>query len=356
MKTLVVLAVVIATTACGREPAPVEEQGPAAVVVGVATVGRRSLQETVSTAGQVVPAVSADWTIYAPQAAIIADLPRTVGEEVAAGDLLVRFEIAEQVQNVTLRQMAAADAAARADQARADVNRLSPLFEQGVVARNVIEAARAELSSAEAARKTADAYLEEARLVQETSRITARFDGLVAEVWKTPGEIATGLDTDPVLRVIDPTRLEVMFELPIEQALRVRESHPATVLTLTAGSFTALVTRRPVGMLVEASRAAVRLTAPELGTLALNDIVHVDLVLEERIDVLVVPIEAVQQDGTAAYVMTADADSVARRRPVRTGLSAGGFVQILEGLDEGQQVIVQGLTDVNDGTAILVGR
>jgi RND family efflux transporter MFP subunit len=356
VKAIAVLALVVSAAGCGRDALPAEEAGPAAAVVGVAPVRRQALRETVSTPGQVVPATSGDWTIFAPEPAMVVELPRSVGEAVAPGDLLVRFEVAAHTQAVTLRQMAVAEATSRADLARAEVNRLAPLFEQGIIARNMIETARAELASAETAEKAAAALLQEATLIQNTTRITARFAGVVAEVWKAPGEVTTGLETDPVLRVVDPTRLEIQFELPIEQAIRVRESHPATVLTLAAGSFPAQVTRRPVGLAIDAAKAAVRLSAPEIATLAMNDIVNVDLVLEERVDALAVPIESVLRDGSATYVMIVDSDQVARRRPVRTGLTAGGLVQILEGLDEGQQVIVQGLNDVADGTAVVISR
>jgi RND family efflux transporter MFP subunit len=347
------LASAIACSRAADEPESIEPIGP---VVGVVEATVQTIRDVVAVAGQVVPASNTDWTIFAPEPSMIAEMPKMLGEPIAAGDVLVRFEVAALTQNYNVRQAALSDAASRADMARAEVSRLTPLFERGIIPRNDLETARAELASAEAARATAEAYLEEARLLRDATRITARFSGVVAEVWHGPGEFTSGQDTDPVMRVVDPARLEIRIDLPTSQAIRVRESQPATVLTVTAGSFTATVTRRPIGVLIESATTPVRLTAPELSALTLNDVVQVEIVLDERPDAVVVPAEALLRDGTATYLMTADPDGIARRREVRIGLTAGGLVQITEGIQPGELVIVQGLAEVADGTPIIISR
>ncbi len=351
-----VLAVAASAASCAREPEATSGQAPDRIVVGVAEASIRTLVDSASVVGQVVPATSGDWTITAPEPALIAELPKNVGDEVAVGELLVRFDIPSLSQNFTERQMMVSDADVRTELARAEVNRLEPLFEQGLVARVPVDTARATLAAAEAAQKTAEAYLEEARLLRDGASIRARFPGVIAERWHAPGEFASGEPGDPILRVVDPTRLEIAIELPIDQALRLRDGHPATVFTLAAGMFTAVVARRPIGMLIEGTTTPVRLTAPEVSGLTMNDVVQVDLVLDERRGVLAVPVEAFQRDGTTGFVMVADPDGVARRRPVRAGLTAGGFIQIDDGVQAGEYVIVQGLVDVSDGSPIQISR
>ncbi len=347
------LASAVACARAADQPPSIEQTGP---VVGVVEATLQTIRDVVAVAGQIVPAASTDWTVFASEPSMIAEMPKMLGEPIAAGDLLVRFEVASLTQNFNVRQAALSDAASRADLARAEVSRLTPLFERGIIPRNDLETARTELSTAEAARAMAEAYLEEARLLRDATRVTARFSGVVAEVWRGPGEFTSGQDTDPVMRVIDPTRLEIQVELPTSQAIRIRESQPATVLTLVAGSFRATVTRRPLGILVESATTPVRLTAPELSALTLNDVVQVEMVLDERPDAVVVPAEAILRDGTSTYVMTAGPDGIASRRPVRIGLTSGGLAQITEGLEPGEFVVVQGLTEVTDGTPVVIGR
>jgi cobalt-zinc-cadmium efflux system membrane fusion protein len=157
----VLLVMLLSAGACStaEEPGGLETTGP---VVGVIEASIQGIRDVATAAGQVVPAAGTDWTIYAPEPAMIAELPKALGDPVAAGDLLVRFEVGSHAQTFAVRQATLSDATARADAARAELSRLTPLFERGIVPRNDVETARAELAAADAARATAEAYLEEA--------------------------------------------------------------------------------------------------------------------------------------------------------------------------------------------------
>jgi multidrug efflux system membrane fusion protein len=50
--------------------------------------------------------------------------------------------------------------------------------------------------------------------------------------------------------------------------------------------------------------------------------------------------------------MVAGEDQRAHRRDVRTGLVTRDFAQVMTGLEPGERVIVGGLADVSEGTAI----
>ncbi|MCK7507887.1 MAG: hypothetical protein MZV70_30105 [Desulfobacterales bacterium] len=66
----------------------------------------------------------------------------------------------------------------------------------------------------------------------------------------------------------------------------------------------------------------------------------------------VVPVEAVLRTGETEASVFVVHDGKAQRRQVRTGMSDGGLVQVLEGLEPGQQVIVGGLAKLKDGMAV----
>jgi RND family efflux transporter MFP subunit len=318
----------------------------------------QTLRETIAGAGQVVPAANGDWRVLAAEPAMIAEVTKMAGDPVEAGEVLVRFEVASLTQNYNARQLAAAEAAARTDRARAEVDRLTPLYDQGVIPRTMLDQARAELSTAQAAQASAGAYLEEARVMRNAATtVTARFDGIVAERWHNEGEFVTGEDSDPVLRVIDPTRLEIALVVPNEQAMRIREGLSANVQTLTGDSIVATVARRPLGLRLDPTMSDVRLAPPSLEGLALNDAVRVELVLDERPDALVVPAETIVRElGGMPHVMVVDENGIVRRRPVRLGLTTGGLTQVVDGLLPGERVVLQGLAEVVDGMAVSVSR
>jgi multidrug efflux pump subunit AcrA (membrane-fusion protein) len=70
---------------------------------------------------------------------------------------------------------------------------------------------------------------------------------------------------------------------------------------------------------------------------------------------LVVPAAAVltAPDGTAT-VMVAGADNHAHQRTVKTGIRHGDDVQIVEGLKDGEKVVVAGAYGLPDNTKIIV--
>jgi hypothetical protein len=76
------------------------------------------------------------------------------------------------------------------------------------------------------------------------------------------------------------------------------------------------------------------------GTLA-----TVDIVVGSRDSTLQVPASALQ-DGS---VWVVDGESLAHRRPVEVGLQGNGSVEILQGLESGEQVVTAGASLLSDG-------
>lgn len=81
---------------------------------------------------------------------------------------------------------------------------------------------------------------------------------------------------------------------------------------------------------------------------------HVDLLVDSREKAVVVPLASVlpTELGMTAYVIR---DGVAERRAVKTGLQVtGDAIEILEGLEPGEQLVVQGMTALQDGSPVKV--
>ena len=91
-------------------------------------------------------------------------------------------------------------------------------------------------------------------------------------------------------------------------------------------------------------------------TVPLDSQVQVEIVVDERPQVLVIPTIAILKNDQASYVMIAGPDSRAHRRDVQLGLQARGLTQVLSGVNPGDQVIVGGLETLADGAAISVNR
>ena len=74
---------------------------------------------------------------------------------------------------------------------------------------------------------------------------------------------------------------------------------------------------------------------------------RVNVLLEEADDAITIPTSALS--GDAVFVVK---DGVAHKMQVKTGIQSDGRVQILEGVQEGDQVVVAGIAQLSDGTAV----
>jgi RND family efflux transporter MFP subunit len=301
----------------------------------------------------VVPSPAGEWTIYAPAAAQIARLPVKENSPVNAGDVLVQFDIATVTQQLNIRQAAVAEATARADRAKAEFTRLSTLFERGIAARNSYEAARTEQTTSASILAQAVADLEAAKLENSQATIRARFAGVVIKVHHTEGEFVSGSSTDPILQVVDPSRLQVAAQFPIPQLARIVQGQAATILAIGGeGPMPATVASKPAAVEANAPTGEVRLAFAGPTTLATNAPVSVEILLDQRTNALVVPTPAVLRDDLSAFVMVVGDDSRAHRRDVRTGLVTETLTEIVTGLEAGTRVVVGGVRDVTEGSLV----
>ncbi len=322
--------------------------------MSVQTAKRQSIRDAATASGLVVPAAAGEWTVYAPSAAQIARLPLKENDPVAAGDVLVQFDIASITQQLGIRQAAVTEAAARADRAKAEFTRMSGLFERGIASRNAYEAARTEQTTSASVLTQAVADFEATKIENSQATVRARFAGVVAKVYHGEGEFVSGSATDPILQVIDPTRLQVAAQFPIPQLARIVQGQAATILAIGGeGPLPATVASKPVSVDANAPTGEVRLAFAGPATLIVNAPVSVEILLDQRANAVVVPTPALLRDDLSAFVMIVGEDRRAHRRDVRAGLVTEALVEIVSGLDAGTRVVVGGVRDVAEGSPVV---
>ena len=69
-------------------------------------------------------------------------------------------------------------------------------------------------------------------------------------------------------------------------------------------------------------------------------------------NMLAIPQTAVTQQGQLMAVFVIDQSGTARLRLVKTGQVVGDRVEVLSGLNEGEEIIREGLAAVRDGTRV----
>ena len=351
--TLLMIAAVLACSCSHQAAEVVESETVVPVTTEPAATG--NLQSTITVTGMVTAAPDADQVVIAPQAARIAEIPRAEGDRVRAGDVLVRFEIPELVADVATKRAEVTRAQARLQNARSAQTRAHDLFDRGVAARKEVEDADRELADAGAGVTESQATLGASESSAARSTVRARFNGVVAKRSHNPGDLVDAAATDPVLRVVDPTRLEVTASVPIPDVPRIVIGAAAELHHSIGGRPVALkVVSRPAAVDPGTASVPIRLSFATPDVAPIGTPVQITIDAEEHRNVVLVPTEAVMHEADEAAVFIANGDK-AERRVVTIGLSDKEHTEIVSGVRAGEPVIVKGQAGLPDGATISTG-
>jgi len=346
---LTVLAVLMSS--CSQQTAE-EVESETVVPVTTAAVTTGSIRGLVRATGIVSPAPDAELIVTAPGAARIQEIPHAEGERVARGDVLVQFEIPTLVADVQRQTAEVQRAQAQLANAKASQTRAHELFDRGVAARKDAEEADRAIADAEAAVAQAEASRAAAAAAASRQVVRAAFDGVVAKRFHNPGDLVEASAADPVLRIVDPRRLEVVASVPIGDAPRlVLGAAGRIVPTPGGGAVTLRVITRPAQVEAGTATVPVRLAFATPTTFPVGTPVQLDIDAERHTGVVLIPAVALVREGEETAVFVA-AGGKAERRAVEIGLADGMHVEIVSGVKAGEMVIVDGQAGLPDGTTI----
>lgn len=275
--------------------------------------------------------------IYNQEEGRIAFLPWFEGDHVAAGAELVRLDDA-------LLQAELARSQAQVRQAQLDLRRVSDLVTKKAASRDELARARTAVEVAQA-----DASLQQTRL--SYARIHAPFDGLVTERLLESGDVAPR--HTHLLTLADPQSLVIKTKVSDLLLPHLQRNDPVSVRidALGRAEYPGHILRiHPlidpitrlgiVEVLLDPVPAGAR--AGQFARLSLTS---------AAVPRLMVPFTALRRDREGEYVYVLE-DGKARRVTVRSGLRLGDRIELLSGIDGGQQVIYRGFLGLTDGKTV----
>jgi HlyD family secretion protein len=284
------------------------------------------------------------------------------GDRVKQGQALLELwnaDLAAQ-RELARRQLATAEERRReacivADNARGEADRTRQLAEKGFVspqrgedADAVARARQANCDATAADVKRAQAQIRVTQAGLERTVLTAPFAGIIARVTGELGEYATpsppGIPTPPAVDLIDDTCLYVSAPMDEVDAPRLKAGQPAriTLDALPGLSFAGKV-RRIAPYVTEVEKQArtveveVNFDHPSERPLLVGYSADVEVIIERRDNVLRVPTQAIQQNGT---VLVLGAEDKLEARSLKTGLANWAFTEIVSGLNAGDRVLL----------------
>jgi len=220
-----------------------------------------------------------------------------------------------------------------------------------------VASAKADLNKAESHVLVAEADRERTNTIFEYSKLKAPFDGVVTRRTVDVGEYVASPGSDRAtplftLERIDP--VTVVLRVPEKEVPSVRIGNRATVSLegLKNRELTGTVTRFSQGLDPKSRTMRVEIDVPNAdGSIYPGMYGAVSLVLADVDDALTVPASALYSRGGALFVFQIRDDRVVQTK-VRTGYDNGRIVQILEGLDGDENVIVSNKGELSEGDRV----
>jgi len=324
----------------GNTPTGTAQGGPGArsnapAYVSVAPVRSETVSQKLEALGNARANESVD--ISSKTSNVVTAIRFGDGQRVNRGQVLVQLDDAQ-----TRADVAAAEAA---------VAESERLFNRSRELMATEALSKAQFDQLEATLKANRAKLAAAQARLADTVIRAPFSGRVGlrrvsvGTLISPGDVITTLDDTSVIK-LDFTVPE-NFLSSLREGLAVRATAPAFSGRSFAGKVASIDSRVDVNTRAVTVRA---LLANEDGALRPGMFLNVSLANDER-ETLIIPEQALTPEAERQYVFVV-ADGKAQRREVRIGARRPGTVEVLAGLNAGEQVVVEGTQKVRDGAPV----
>lgn len=324
-------------TGCSNDPASKKKQpsGPAQLVE-LTSARTETIQHSTQRTGSLHARTKIQ--LFNQEEGALTELPFHEGAIVKKGDVLVRID-----DKLLRAEFDKANATRR--QAEQDLARLVKLRAKRLVAEDELTRAQTVLDVAKA-----DESLLQTRLGY--TRMHAPIDGVISQRLAEPGlvvsrhtHLLTLLDTStlitevavselllPSLRIGDDVEVRI-DALPGQHFMgRILRIHPSLNVATRSGIVEIVLDPAPKGA-VPGQLCRVTLQSPPQAR-------------------LMIPFSALRRDQEGEFVFTVNGEHKAIRNPVHSGLRIEQKIEVLDGLKDGQQLIVKGFLGLKDGKPV----
>jgi multidrug efflux system membrane fusion protein len=276
------------------------------------------------------------------------------GQRVKKGDVLVQIDPRQFAIQLASAQAALARDTANVKNARVNLERYKTLSQQELIAVQQMTDQQATVDQLEAQLSADRTQVDAARLNLDYARITSPIDGVTGVRLVDPGNVVHASDPGGLVVVAQLDPIAVLFTLPeddLASIIAAMDKAPLTVEALSRDGERSLGDGKlsVVDNEINQATATIRLKAifdnPK-HLLWPNQFVKARLSLATRTDAIVIPAAVVQHgpQGTFAYVV--GADSTASVRPIAVDAIQGDIAVVSQGLQPGEQVVVDGQAQI----------
>jgi RND family efflux transporter MFP subunit len=343
---LVVVAFIFGFYSCNKAKSDGQNSTTATIAtsysVSVITATRKDVTDNFSQVGTIV--AYNDVAVMSETSGRVVKVDAEVGDYKPAGSVLVEVDS-------ELKEAAYKAADVSYEKAKKDLERYEALYKEGSISDSQIEQARWSYQSAESQ------YIVARRQLSDT-KITTPISGIVTARNLNIGSMVMGApQATLVANVVDISRLKVKVNVAEKDVIRLKvgekvevttDVFPGSVFTGTIFSISSKGDEGhtyPVEVVLKNSK--LQLKAGMFG--------RVNFMPKSSGNLIVIPRESIVGSVKDAKLFIIN-NNVAKIRSVVVGKEAGTNIEILDGLQEGEQVVINGQNNLSEGAPVIIRK
>ena len=331
----------------------------APVPVGVETVRKGDMPVTLTGLGTVTPLATV--TVKTQINGYLTEVAFQEGQMVKKGDFLAQIDPRPYQVALEQAQGQLAKDQALLKNAQLDLQRYNTLVAQNSIATQTRDTQISLVAQDQAAIKTDQAQVDAQKLNLVYAHIVSPVTGRVGLRQVDAGNYVQTSDANGIVVVTQLQPISVIFTLPEDNLPAVlKQLHTGGQLPVTAYDRTG-TTELGKGHLetvdnqIDTTTGTVKLRAifdNEQEILFPNQFVNVKLLVDTLRDTNIVPTAAIQHGAPGAFVYVVKPDQTAAVQKVKLGPGDGQNIAVLDGLQLGQKVVVDGSDRLREGAKV----
>ena len=350
MPTLLILAALAAMAGCGGGDEPAAYH-PKEVRADLVTAVRTGIPRTVTATGELEAENAME--VSTRLMGHVREVLVKVGERVQTGQVLVRIDDTDMQARRRQAEAAIDEARAVLENAETNLARFQRLYQENSVSKSQLDEVRTGRDRAAAGLARAQAALAEVEVQLDYLRIEAPAPGQVTRRLVDPGDMAS--PGQPLLMLEQTGTMKVRAGLSEKDVdlVSVGEQVKVKITSLEQATYTV-----PIARIVPAANPMSRTfdleayLPNEAGRLKSGMFARVEVPVGSR-EAVLVPREALHERGQLTGVWIVDEAGTAHLRWIRTGQTIGDEVEVISGLQGGEQLVLRADLPLVEGDKVV---
>lgn len=287
------------------------------------------------------------------------------GQLVKKNDLLFEIEKDQYQADVESAQGQLLKAQAALKNAEIEFNRQAKLLKENATSQRNYDDVLCKKMEAQAGVMQAEAQLQNAKINLSYTDVRSPFDGRVGLATYSVGNVV-GPGSEKLANVVSLNPIRILFNVSEVDVLNMRLQELNKDFTppqdlIVRLEFQNGVMYKRTGVISFCNNKINEST----GTLLVEALfenpemilfpgMYVKVIIEEKkkVDALLIPQCAIQQDQAGSYVLVVDKQNKVSTKYIKTGITSGPCVQVISGLQAGELVVIDGLQKIHRDSVV----